>query len=95
MDDFHLNFTYKLVKDGTPLLVGKQSLQSIAKVLSTAENSALCGVNLAVNSTYLMKGDLTSTATLNSCSSYIQKLASIPSEEQIDILFGNLIKKLC
>lgn len=96
MDDFHLNFSYKVVKDGTPLLAAKESLSKQASVISTAENTALCGVSgLEVNSTYLMKGGLTTVATLNSCTSYIQKLSSIPSEAEAHILLNNLIKKLC
>lgn len=93
-DEMELQLSYKLLQDGSPNLADGQAIAN-QSYLTTAENSALCGVYLEVNSTYLIRGQRGDHLHLNSCNSYIKRLDHIPDKSEAQQLFSDLVKRFC
>ena len=99
-NDFTSTYSIKVLYDNTPYLATRRSIKK-ARHLYSASDSAACGLELQVNTIYLMKGRLTSDGANNLrleadlCTTYAETLPQVPTAAEAKQLFTDLYKSKC
>jgi len=88
------SYSFKLLEDNTPALAKKDSLSRFSTITSN-DNSAACGVNLEVGTTYLLKGSLHDSPSVMLCGFYAKTIDHVPTQSEAKTLFDALYLEQC